>query len=415
MAIHFEKGLVRARRRLPRTSWTPRQRTAARRNGQAKTALSGKTSAAQLVLADFLALADVEINGQRPWDLQIHDDRTFARVVSQGSFGLGESYVDGWWDCEDLPEFFNRILRAGLDERGIGGKGKWKQDLKARIFNLQSRSRARKVGKVHYDKGNDLFEQMLDKRMTYSCGYWNIATTLEKAQEDKLDLICRKLHLKPGQRILDIGCGWGSFARWAAERYGVDVVGVTVSREQFALANELCRGLPIEIRLQDYRDLDEQFDHIVSIGMFEHVGHKNHATYMDVTHRCLKDSGINFVHTCGNHVRMTTPDPFIAKYIFPNSIAPSPVQIARSIEGRFQIEDWHNFPAHPHYTNTLLAWYGNFKRNWPNLEGRYGSRFFRMWEYYLLAAAGCTKSQTIGLWQIALSKSGIDGGYKSIR
>ena len=153
--------------------------------------------------------------------------------------------------------------------------------LKARLVNLQSTSRAYNIGKKHYDIGNELYKNMLDKRMNYSCGYWKNSKTLDQAQEAKLDLICKKVGLKPGMKILDIGCGWGSFVKFAAEKYKVKAVGITVSKEQAKLARELCKGLPIEIRLQDYRELNEKFDRIISIGMFEHVGPKNYKTYVN--------------------------------------------------------------------------------------------------------------------------------------
>jgi cyclopropane-fatty-acyl-phospholipid synthase len=251
---------------------------------------------------------------------------------------------------------------------------------------------------------------MLDKRMVYTCGYWKDAKTLDEAQEAKLDLTCKKLNLKPGMKVLDIGCGWGSFAKYAAEKYKVKVVGITVSKEQAVLAKALCKGLPIEIRLQDYRDLNEKFDRIVSLGMFEHVGYKNYKTYMKVVHRCLKDDGLFLLHTIGGNKSVKSTDPWIDKYIFPNSMLPSIKQMGDAIEDYFVMEDWHNFSAD--YDKTLMAWYNNFENSWNKLKDDYDERFHRMWRYYLLACAGTFRARKSQLWQIVLSKDGIKEGYR---
>lgn len=367
------------------------------------------------IVAEFLALADINVNGERCWDIQVHDDRFYNRFLANGSLGLGESYMEKWWDCDDLVGMVDKVLRAKLNQKGLGLKGLWWHAFKAKLFNNQTKRRAKVVGEIHYDVGNKLYEFMLDKRMIYTCGYWKQAENLEQAQYDKLDLICKKLKLKKGEKILDIGCGWGGFLKFAAEEYGISGVGITISKEQAKLAKENCAGLPIEIRLQDYRDLNEKFDHIASIGVFEHVGFKNYRGFMEITHKCLKDTGLALIHTIGNLETRTTHDPFMDKYIFPNSVAPSPKQLTEAMEGLYQIEDWHSFPGHPHYTKTILEWYKNFKENWKEIEEDYDETFYRMWEYYLLACAGAAQSQTCGLWQIVMSKNGIKGGYESVR
>ena len=365
---------------------------------------------AKQTVKEYLALADIQINGKRPWDIQIHNPKFYIRVLDGGSLDLGESYMDGWWDCRALDQFFFKILQAKLDKRVKN----WKQliftVLQAKILNLQSKSRAYVVGRKHYDLGNDLYKHLLDKRMVYSCGYWKNAKTLDKAQEAKLDLICKKLRLKPGMKILDIGCGWGSLAKYAAEKYKVKVVGVTVSKEQVKLAREMCRGLPVEIRLQDYRKLNEKFDCIVSVGMFEHVGYKNYRTYMKVANRCLKPNGLFLLHTIGRDTSSTTVDPWISKHIFPNSMLPSAKQIAASSEGIFVLEDWHSFG--PDYDKTLMAWHKNFVKNWNKLD--YDQRFYRMWNYYLLACAGCFRARGTQLWQVVFSKNRVKG-YECVR
>ncbi|MBI2427056.1 MAG: cyclopropane fatty acyl phospholipid synthase [Candidatus Kerfeldbacteria bacterium] len=361
----------------------------------------------------LLALADIRIGGDRPWDIAVHDERFYERVLAHGSLGLGESYMDGWWDSAHLDEFFTHVLRARLDKKVKRDKQVIAAALWSRIANRQSYRRAFEIGERHYDLGNDLYQAMLDARLTYTCGYWKNATTLDDAQEAKLELVCKKLNLQRGQRVLDIGCGWGSFAKYAAERYGVSVVGITVSDEQLRLAQKLCKGLPIELRYQDYRDAQGSFDHVVSLGMFEHVGVKNYRTYMKVASRMLKDDGLFLLQTIGGNTSVTATDPWISKYIFPNSMLPSIQQIAKAIERIFVVEDWHNFSAY--YDKTLMAWYHNVVSRWDTLRARYDERFFRMWTYYLLSCAGTFRSRQNQLWQIVLSKNGVAGGYESIR
>lgn len=356
---------------------------------------------------------DIEINGDRPWDIQVHDERLFARVLSEGSLGFGEAYMDGWWDCEALDEMVTRVLRQNIRSKIKPGAALLWDALHARLINRQSKQRSFEVGERHYDIGNDLYQIMLDKRMTYTCAYWLKVSNLDEAQEAKLDLVCRKMGLKTGDRVLDIGCGWGSFAKFAAERYGVSVVGITISKEQVKLGQELCQGLPIEIRLQDYRELNERFDHIVSLGMFEHVGYKNYREYFKVVQRCLKADGLFLLHTIGGNKSSTTSDPWILKYIFPNSMLPSATQIAQAAEGLCVMEDWHNFSAD--YDKTLMAWNQNIESHWSELGDKYDERFQRMWRFYLLSCAGSFRSRMNQLWQIVYSKNGVMGGYESVR
>ena len=232
--------------------------------------------------------------------------------------------MEGEWDCDAIDEMVCRLLRNGNGRTYNNPLLECAQGLRTGMLNLQSRSRAFQVGEAHYDIGNDLYSRMLDKRMTYTCAYWGAgAKTLEEAQRDKLELICQKLKLRPGMRVLDIGCGWGSFCHYAAENHGVECVGLTVSREQARFGKERCADLPVEIRLQDYRDVDERFDRVLSVGMFEHVGPKNYRAYMRVTRRCLKPDGLSLLHTIGNNITCRVPDPFFTRYIFPNGHLPS--------------------------------------------------------------------------------------------
>jgi cyclopropane-fatty-acyl-phospholipid synthase len=365
---------------------------------------------AQEILEDILSQAGIEINGDNPWDIQVNNKAFFNRVLAEGSTGLGESYVDGWWDCPHLDQFFDKILRADIQTLF---RNKWPNILFHRIpsllFNMQSRSRARIVGEVHYNKGNDLYQLMLDKRMTYTGAYWQNTHTLDQAQEAKLELICQKLNLKSGQTVLDIGCGWGSFAKYAAEKYNANIVGITISEEQVKLGNQLCKGLPVELRLQDYRELKGKFDHIVSIGMFEHVGYKNYRTYFEVAKKLLKENGLFVLQTIGSNKSVTHLDPWMSKHIFPNGMLPSIKQIGQATEKLMLMEDFHNFGAD--YDKTLMAWYFNFKENWYQIKDQYDERFFRMWNYYLLSCAGAFRARKIQLWQMVFSPKGVSGVY----
>jgi cyclopropane-fatty-acyl-phospholipid synthase len=361
-------------------------------------------------VGELLSLAGIALNGQNPWDVKVYDDHFYAAVLSNGSIGAGEAYMKKWWDCPRLDELFSRILTTSFEERI---KKSWRTVFLSKIINRQSQSRAFYISERHYDLGNELFRQMLDKRMVYTCAYWKNATTLDDAQEQKLDLTCRKLNLKPGDHVLDIGCGWGSFAKFAAENYGAKVTGVTVSAEQAQLGREQCKDLPVDIKLMDYRQLEGKFDHIVSLGMFEHVGYKNYSTFMKAVNRCLKEDGLFLLHTIGSNTSSTWTDPWIDKYIFPGSMLPSIQQIGKAIEGNFVMEDWHNFSAD--YDQTLLAWHANFEKHWSTLKEKYDEKFHRMWDYYLLTSAGSFRARKNQLWQIVLSKNGVRGGYDSVR
>lgn len=360
-------------------------------------------NAAENVVGMMLDRADIQIGGTRPWDVKIHNPGLFSRILAQGSLGLGDAYMDGWWDCDALDRFFVRILKT---RKGFHPKPSLPLALfylKSRLLNLQTRARSTGEGKNHYEIGNDLYQRMLDKRMIYTCGYWKYARTLDEAQEAKLDLTCRKLGLEPGMRVLDIGCGWGGFAKFAAEQYGVEVVGITVAEKQVEMGRELCKGLPVQILLKDYRDMEGEFDRVVSLGMFEHVGFKNYRHYMRVAGRCLRDGGLFLLHTVGENRSQREFDPWMDRHIFPNAFIPSIAQIGRAIEGIFVMEDWHNLSTD--YENTLLAWNANFEEHWPELSGRYDERFRRMWRYYLLQCAGGFHARKNQLWQIVLSKN----------
>jgi len=365
----------------------------------------------------ILRPAGIQINGPQPWDIRINDERAYARLLGGGSLGIGESYMDGWWDCPRLDELACRVLAHDLLSRlDSDWRTAWAM-LKLRWRNLQAtRDNSAKVARVHYDLGNDFYEHVLGPSMVYSCAYWREAANLEEAQEHKLDLICRKLELKRWHRLLDVGCGWGALARHAAGNYGCSVTGITNSEQQFHYATEICKGLPVAILRADYRDEAVHrlgpFDRITVIGMFEHVGKKNYRSFMRRVHDLLKEDGAWLLQVIGSDGRSV--DPWIDRYIFPNSALPSVFDLAQAVRGLFTLRDWHSFGAD--YDKTLMAWYDNFERFAHSRELPGGDTFSRMWRYYLLTFAGCFRaSDCMQLWQLVLARKGAANGYVSVR
>ncbi len=358
-----------------------------------------------------LEQAGIALGGAAAWDATVHDERLWGRILSHGTLGLGEAYMDGWFDVDRLDQMITRLLDADIYAHLKPDLGLAISVLRGRLLNLQ-RLRVTEVGEKHYDIGNDLYTAMLDRRMIYSCGYWKDADTLDAAQEAKLDLICRKAGLQPGMRVLDIGSGWGGFLKFAAERYGIEGVGITISKQQAAYAEANKGNLPIETRLMDYMALEGRFDRVISIGMFEHVGYKNYRAYFRKVRSLLAPDGLFVLHTIGNKFSSTHGDPWTEKYIFPNGMLPSVRQIAAATERVFIMEDWHNFGAD--YDKTLMAWWANFDTAWPTLRERYGDRFYRMWKFYLQVFAAMFRVRNIQLWQVVLSPDGVRGGYRRI-
>jgi cyclopropane-fatty-acyl-phospholipid synthase len=376
-------------------------------------AVRGESTPKQVV-EEILALADVKINGDRPSDIRVIDDRFYERVIRDGSLGFGETYMEGWWDTQALDECMYKILSADLEKKV---KPSWAMRwnyLKAKLFNMQEKgSRSAKVIQEHYELGDDLYELMLGDTLAYTCAYWKNCATLDEAQTAKFDLIAKKAGLQEGMKVLDLGCGWGGFARHIAQNYGVEVVAVNLSPKQCAYAEKICQGLPVEVRCQDYRDVIGSFDRILSIGLMEHIGHKNYRGFMQLIHRCLKEDGLALVHTIGRDTSAITAEPWISRYIFPHGHLPSIVQIGQAVEGLFVMEDWHNLNVN--YEATLLAWFHNFENNWEKIKSQYPDPFFKMWKYYLLSCAAAFRARNIQLWQVVLSKRGVPGGYESIR
>jgi cyclopropane-fatty-acyl-phospholipid synthase len=362
---------------------------------------------AEALVREIFTSAGVEVDGKAPGDIQVKNAGFYGRFVREASIGLGESYMDEWWECDALDVFIEKLLRVDIKKKIAGS---WRLKLltvQAYLTNMQSKARAKQIAEKHYDLGNDLYKVMLDPRLVYTCGYWKDAKTLQEAQDAKLDLVCRKARLKPGMRVLDIGCGFGGFAIYAAEKYGCEVVGVTVSVEQQKLAIEKVKEakVPVEIRLQDYRNVYGSFDAVASMGMFEHVGWRNYRAFMEVAHRCLKKEGTVVLHTVGSNEYQTHGIPFFEKHLFPNSASPSLGQLGDAMENLFVLEDIHNIG--PDYGPTLLAWWKNFEAGYPTLDQkRYDRRFWRMWRFYLLAAAGAVAARESQLWQLVMSPLG---------
>lgn len=364
-----------------------------------------KKSFAKKKIEELLTNTNIKINSNGQCDIKVHDEKFYDIVLKGGSLGLGESYMDGLWDCDCLDGLFDKILTARLQNK-VSTLTNFMTALSSRIFNMQTKARSKKVAQIHYDVGNDLYFKMLDSLMLYSCGYWQNATNLVDAQKAKLDLIACKLNLKPNQKVLDIGCGWGGAAKYMADTYGVSVTGVTISKEQAKLAMEKTKNSNVKIILNDYRNLskDEKFDAIYSIGMFEHVGYKNYKSYIKKANELLEDEGRFLLHTIGSNTTTTFTDPWINQYIFPGGMLPSIAQIGKSIEDYFVMEDWHNFGQD--YDTTLMAWRDNFVASWDSIKENYDERFYRMWYYYLSICAGSFRSRYNQLWQILLIKNG---------
>ena len=359
------------------------------------------------IFEELLKIADIKLDGDRPWDIKINDEETFDKIIADGSLGFGEAYMENLWECEAIDEMISRVLKTQIDKK-ITGKQKFKlgsEKLK-QIINPQSILRTKKDVPFHYDLGNDVFEAMLDKDMTYTCAYFRGTKDLDQAQKQKLDLICKKLKLEPGMRILDVGCGWGSFMKYAAEHFGVICDGLTLSKEQKKLGEVKCKGFDVNFILKDYREFEpvKKYDRIVSIGMIEHVGPLNYKEYFDCIDNFLKPEGLFLLHTIGGIESHDYDEgnPWIKKYIFPNGIIPSISQLGKAFENRLNLEDFHNIG--PDYDKTLMAWNKNFEDNWDSLREKYGEKFYKMWRYYLLSCAGAFRSRDLNTWQLILSK-----------
>lgn len=379
----------------------------------------------------ILDRCDIKIGGDRPFDLVVHNPLFYRRVINKGSMGLGEAFMDGWWDTRDfyaLDDFFKRILEGQLEYYFPNNAKDMANVIKAKMFNPQTKSKSKKVGMQHYDLGNDFFRNMLGPRMQYSCAYWERHVgdvednkmapihSLEEAQELKLHMLGEKLKLKPGMEVLDVGCGWGALAGYLSETYDVRVTGITISEEQRkSAAARNSKNPRVTILNQDYRDTHfaRKFDRIVSVGMFEHVGPKNYSTFFKHMRRLLNDTdreAVFVLHTIGSKTTMDSADQWYLKYIFPGGCLPSVSNIGKTIEKHFVMEDLHSFGYY--YALTLLAWRENFLAHWNGSKesaAENADTFFRMFYYYLSSSAGAFAARDLQLWQVVLSPNGAPG------
>lgn len=365
-------------------------------------------------LDEFLKWTWVEFNWPNPRDPEVHDESMYMDVLLKWNLWLWESYMAGKRDCKQLDEMINKIISHDVDKKAGNNLSEFLLNIQSSIINMQSKLRSRVVWKQHYDAWNDLYKLMLDKRLVYTCAYRKNANNIDDAQEAKLKLICDKLYLKPWMHILDIWCGRWSFAKYAAENYWVKVTWITISQEQQKLAQEMCKWLNVEIKLEDYRDTNDKYDAIVSIGMFEHVGVKNYRKYFEVAQKCLKENWLFLLHTIWWLISTNRTDARTDKYIFPGGMLPSGKQIETALESLFVVEDLQNFGAY--YDKTLMARYHNIHKSRPELDqNKYDKTFRRMREYYLQACAGGFRARKLQLRQYVLSKSWVEWWYNSIR
>lgn len=358
----------------------------------------------------ILRQSGINLNGNRPWDIQVNDPTVFREVILKGSLGFGDSYAAEKWDVKQIDTMFEKLLlsntKHSLNVIDV------LQSIQSAIINTQAGKRAFQVGHKHYDIGNEMYSFMLGESMGYSCGmYANDTDTLTVAQYNKFDSLCRKLQLRPGMKVLEIGAGWGTFARHAAKNYGVEVVGLTVSKEQKAFAEERCKGLPVKFLLVDYQKLSKRynnyFDRVVSIEMIEAVGKKNFRKYFEIIEASLKADGLFGLQAI---IGTGEVDSFISTRIFPNGRLPSPQDIVNKTKNLLQIKHWESFGTD--YDKTLLAWESNFRKNWNKIsqltdtsgEFLYDTKFYRMWRYYLLCCAATFRIGFNDVAQIIMSK-----------
>ena len=368
---------------------------------------------AKTIITELFKSVGITVNGTKPFDITVHNDAFYKQVLADGSLGLGESYMAGHWDCKHLDQFFDVLCQSGIQKSKHAKTDLLGPFLISKFTNMQDKKKSLNVAEEHYNLGNDFYENMLDKHMQYTCAYWDNAKNLQEAQDNKLDLVCRKIGLKKGDTVLELGSGWGGFARFAANNYGAKVTCYNISKEQVAYAIKHNKGLPIQTNQKDYRDATGVFDHVVSIGLMEHVGHKNFDAFFNQVQKHLRPNGLFLLHTIGANVGARSTEPWIAKYIFQGGYLPSLVQLTEASEGKFILEDVHVMGAS--YDKTLMSWYEQYKQNWTKYEMKYPKHFERMWDYYLLSCVGSFRARNITLWQFVFSPKGVRGGYESVR
>jgi cyclopropane-fatty-acyl-phospholipid synthase len=331
------------------------------------------------------------------------------KLVMSPSLAFGEGYMDGSIEIVsgDIYGMFE-LLGANLGKGRQAGLIERTRASFARTMNANNRKASRRNVAHHYDISNDLYRRFLDADMQYSCAYYaRPDMTLEEAQEAKKAHIAAKLLLKAGQRVLDIGSGWGGLGCSLAKREKIDLLGVTLSVEQLALAREKAKKQKLDKRvtfeLQDYRDVKGPFDRIVSVGMFEHVGRPNYRTYFETCARLMKDDGVMLLHTIGRMRGNGQTDPWIAKYIFPGGYIPSLSEILPYIEeAGLMVTDVETLRLH--YAETCKEWRKRFRAQWDEIAAEYDERFCRMFDFYLAASESTFRHRRHVVFQIQLAK-----------
>ncbi len=354
-------------------------------------------------------------------ELRVLDANFWGMIASNGSVGAGEAYVQGYWSTPDLTAVV-RVFVANLDildriERGpLALLGQPLVKL-LHWLNRNSRAGSQRNIAAHYDLGNALFEQFLDPTMMYSAAMFRSKRdSLEQAQLNKLDAICRKLDLQPGDHLLEIGTGWGSMALYAATHYGCRVTTTTLSREQYAYTKRRIEEQNLQHRitllLKDYRDLDGHFDKLVSIEMIEAVGHRFLPAYFRQCDRLLKEDGLMLLQAITirdqRYEKARRSVDFIQRHIFPGGALPSLQRMLDVLSRDTQMNLLHMEDLGPHYARTLRAWHDNFKRARAALQALgYDDRFYRLWEFYLCYCEGGFHERSIGTAQLLLAKPGL--------
>ena len=361
------------------------------------------TAITRLLLEPMLARAGVSIGGKESCDIQVADQRFYRVVLTQGSLGLGEAYLRGWWTCNDLEELSYRLIQSGLYKASLLLPLPLVADLVHATFNQQSKEKSLRVAVQHYSLGNDIFLSFLGSYHNYSCGYYLETDDLDEAQRLKLEKGCRLLDLRPGDRVLDVGGGWGEFARYAATHHGCQVTSINIADEQIKFAKEYCKDASVEVRRCDYRDITGRFDKIMVMAMLTHVGYKNYRQFMEIMARCLEPGGMMLIESVGGHKSMKNCEPWINRYIFPGGVLPSLRQIDAAIAGLFSRKVLDEFGSS--YVHTLRAWNRNFLQAWPAHQCRYDERVRLMFEYFFQTVAGAFRAGYLLHWHILLQKA----------
>ncbi len=341
--------------------------------------------------------------------IEVRHPRFFSRCLAYGNLGLAEAFIDGDFavTAGSLETFLTLLLRGKMD-RAV--RTSWRLLLKAGTMRAVARLRGvRRNVQGHYDLDHELFEAFLDRTLTYSCGYASSPDSdLDRLQFDKLDRICRKLQLRPNERLLDVGCGYGGLLIHAAKHYGITGMGVTISRQHWRYGNARIadEGLMSRLRIEyrDYRTMPDGFDKVVSVGMIEHVPRRQYASYFKSLAHSLAPNGMGLVHGIGCTTDRNMHDPFIQRYIFPGSNQPRLSEIARFLEcNRLAVLDVENIVRH--YAVTVERWLERFRSNRDKLAaGRHDEAFLRMWEYYLCCGIAAATASDSAVYQVLFTK-----------